>query len=101
MVKSKKINKKQPPMNSKLAQLLEELKQPKKTTIEDTMSAAQKMRLKPLAWLIKNQDYSLQEVMITALAYQEQKHTPDTKQRAENILSLIRQRAKEGKNDSK
>lgn len=87
--------------NSKLAQLLKEL--PKKPTIEDTIPAADIPRLKPLAWLIRNQDYSLHDVMITALAHEDEKQNPTkpASERAQDILQLIRQRAREGKANAK
>ncbi len=35
-------------------------------TMEDTLSEAQHKRLKPLAWLIQNQSYTAQEIMMVA-----------------------------------
>ena len=33
-------------------------------TLEDTLSEAQHTRLKPLAWLINNQEYTTQEILL-------------------------------------
>jgi hypothetical protein len=68
-----------------------------KPSIQDTMTSVEMTRLKPLAWLIKNQNYSINEIMKTALAFQEDK----TAMRAQDILNLIRSRQAEKKKGGK
>ena len=55
---------------------------------EDTMTAEEVRRLRPLAWLIRNQDYTLKEVIRCHMAYDEQRSSI----RAEEILDIIRKR---------
>jgi len=72
-----------------LKQLLDEQAQgPRVAQIEDTLSDEEIKRLRPLAWLIKNQGYSLKEVIKCQLAYDEQRSSI----RAQEIVDLIRQR---------
>lgn len=77
----------------KLKKLLEELHQEEKqesvSKIEDTLTAQQKTRLKPLAWLIAREQYTMDEVLKCVLAYEE-----SSVKRAEDILKLIRSRQK-------
>ena len=44
--------------------ILKLIRSRKLPTLEDTMSEAQHKRLKPLAWLIQNQKYTTQEILL-------------------------------------
>tara|TARA_R110000868_G_C10889554_1_gene763498 strand:- start:1204 stop:1491 length:288 start_codon:yes stop_codon:yes gene_type:complete len=82
---------------TKFARLLNEaranpLPPHKLPTIEDTLECKQISRLKPLAWLIETQKYTVEEIMTTALAYQARKQN---RMRAEEILQLIKARQQE------
>jgi len=68
-----------------------------KPSIQDTMTNFEMTRLKPLAWLIQNQKYTMFEIMKTALAYQQNK----TDERTRGILNLIRSRQAEKKKGGK
>ena len=68
-----------------------------KPSIQDTMTSVEIARLKPLAWLIKNQNYSINEIMKTALAFQEDR----TAKRAQDILNLIKSRQAGNKKGAK
>ena len=46
--------------------ILKLIKSRRLPTLEDTLSEAQHKRLKPLAWLIQNQSYTAQEIMMVA-----------------------------------
>jgi hypothetical protein len=80
---------------TKLRQLLNEaranpLPLPKPVVrMEDTLDSEKIRRLKPLAWLIETQQYTLEETMTTALVYEERKKRA---KRAEEILQLIKSR---------
>lgn len=86
------MKKKSEPKKTTLRQLLDECKNnPKpKLTIEDTLDQKQIARLKPLAWLIEREQYTLEEVMTTGLAYHTQ--LSSRARRAEEILQLIKAR---------
>ena len=83
-----------PKRKTKLRQLLNEVKSPPKPVVrmEDTLDSEKIRRLKPLAWLIETQQYTLEETMTTALVYEERKKRA---KRAEEILQLIRARQQE------
>ena len=42
-------------------------RQAKLPTLEDTMTEAQLKRLKPLAWLMENQSYTMEEILMVSL----------------------------------
>ena len=56
-----------------------------KPMIMDTLQEYELRRLKPLAWLIENQRYTMEEITLTALAYHK---SPE--KRAQDIMDLIR-----------
>lgn len=61
-----------------------------KPGIMDTLQEYELRRLKPLAWLIENQRYTMEEITLTALAYHR-----SSEKRAQDIMDLIRSRQKE------
>jgi len=85
MVKQK--NKKPNNLKKLLAELRSDEPIPAKAKIEDTLTEQQKTRLKPLAWLIAREKYTVDEVLRCMLAYEE-----SSVKKAEDILDLIRTR---------
>jgi len=47
--------------------------------LEDTMTEPEIQRLKPLAWLIQNQGYTMEEILMVALVNQKRYNSNNTK----------------------
>jgi hypothetical protein len=93
-LKNKKTSRKSRPgetLKNLLDQIYEET-----PSVLDTIPKDQIARLRPLAWLIQNQKYTMLEIMKTAMAYHEEKPAAA---RAEDILNLIRSRQAQHKTD--
>jgi len=79
--------------SNNLKELLRELNDTQEVAvakIEDTLTPQQKTRLKPLAWLIAREKYTVDEVIRCMLAYEE-----SPAKRADDIITLIRSRQKD------
>jgi len=50
-----------------ILKLIRSRQEKKLPTLEDTMTEAQFKRLKPLAWLMENQSYTMEEILMVAL----------------------------------
>ena len=48
-------------------------------TVAETLSSAQNKRLQPLAWLINNQKYTVQEILNVALEWSNHENKKETK----------------------